>query len=115
MTPAPITDERDDVTIDVAAGADWYDLDNVTKIGAGVDGKLTKYPSPYGVGTPGHGGRRAIIVTLRGLRRVVLVTPAVIYSPASDPVQVEHDRVKAAAIDIHNRHSADELDELQSL
>lgn len=96
MKPAPITDERPGVTIDAAAGADWYDVDNVTKLGDGVDAPMTGRPSPYGVGTFGSGGRRAIYVTLSGLRRTVLITPTAVHEPQAVARTVVLDEAIAA-------------------
>jgi hypothetical protein len=108
MTPVAITDEQP-ALIDVATGADWYDLDNFSRLGAGVDAPLAGYPSPYGVGTIGAGGRRAIIVTLKGLRRVVLVTPTAVRFPppvvsCDDVVQAELERAaERAAVAVRTR------------
>jgi hypothetical protein len=111
MIPAQIeqTTEISGVTIDVNAGVDWYDLDNRTRLGPGVEVPLLGRPSPYGV-LPipgGPGARRAIFVTLNGLRRVVLVTPAAVHPPVvscDDVVQRELDlAADRAAVAVRSR------------
>lgn len=105
MDQAPITDEVPR-TVTVAKGAKLYALDNRTQVGT-AQAALGARPSPYAVGA-----RRAIYATI-GTRQVVLTAATIV--PTPDPVQAEHDRVKAAAQDVIRRHHSDELDELAGL
>ena len=66
---APITSETA-ALIDTPAGAPLYDLDGTTKLTTLSDAFASR-TSPYGVGP-----KRAIFVTIGGVRRVVLVTPS---------------------------------------
>ena len=68
---APITSETA-ALIDTPAGAPLYDLDGTTKLTTLSDAFASR-TSPYGVGP-----KRAIFVTIGGVRRVVLVTPTAI-------------------------------------
>ncbi|HEV8545010.1 MAG TPA: peptidoglycan recognition family protein [Candidatus Limnocylindrales bacterium] len=105
MVPAAISDETP-ALVDVNVGVDWYDLDNTTKLFDGLSAPLVDEYSPYVVGTLGAGGRRAIFVTLKGLHRLVLVSPSAVKPvPPADCTQAiadaraaEHELVRTAAI-----------------
>ena len=69
LMSAAVTDENP-ALIDTPAGAPLYDLDGTTKLTTLSDAFASR-TSPYGVGP-----KRAIFVTIGGVRRVVLITPS---------------------------------------
>ena len=71
MAQVAITSETA-ALIDTPAGAPLYDLDGTTKLTTLSDAFASR-TSPYGVGP-----KRAIFVTISGVRRVALVTPTAI-------------------------------------
>ena len=81
MAQVAITSETA-ALIDTPAGAPLYDLDGTTKLTTLSDAFASR-TSPYGVGP-----KRAIFVTISGVRRVALVTPTAIrLAPTGDDMK----------------------------